>query len=289
MPIKNKPSSVSFWLSQPLLTAMLALGMQAASAKNLPCTPQNQIALSDITSRIIVVGELHGTNEIPAYVAGLACSILREGKSLILALETPASNQLALNEYMDSDGGEAASEKLKASKFGEKEDGRSSHAMLGLVESMRLLRRAGATVAVAGIDLSETAIPDALFKDEPIWIGERNTVMAHNIESRARVYKDYTVLALIGKVHTGRLKGTSWNPNYEPMGCFLEQRLPYYYITFTYPAGGFEWSCRGNKVNAKLEMVCGRHESQGQAKENNGDQTAWVALPGITASAPMRQ
>ena len=66
-----------------------------------------------------MVGEQHGTNEMPAYVARLACSILRNGKPLILALETPASNQLALNDYMDSDGSEAARSKLKASKFGE--------------------------------------------------------------------------------------------------------------------------------------------------------------------------
>lgn len=231
---------------------------------------------------------------MPAYVASLACSILREGKPLILALETPTSNQLALNEYMDSNGDEAARAKLKASKFGENEDGRSSHAMLGLVESMRVLRHAGANVAVAGINISDAAVPEALFKDEPIWIGERDTVMAHNIESRARVYKDHTVLVLMGLAHTGRLRGTPGKPGYEPMGYFLEQRLPYYSIAFTFPPGGSNWSCwladgNGDKVYGELKLACDKHPSKGQAKWDDGDQTAWVTLPGITASAPMRQ
>lgn len=47
--MKNNQRSIFSWVKLPLLAATLVLGAQAASAKDLPCTPQNQIALSDIT------------------------------------------------------------------------------------------------------------------------------------------------------------------------------------------------------------------------------------------------
>ena len=80
--------------------------------------------------------------------------------------------------------------------------------MLGLVESMRLLRSRRCQCSGGGALISVTPqFRRRLFKDEPIWEGERNAVMAHNIESRARVYKDHTVLVLMEKVHTEQAKG----------------------------------------------------------------------------------
>ncbi|MES2106664.1 MAG: hypothetical protein V4634_21775 [Pseudomonadota bacterium] len=292
--MQNTTRKLPSWKNLPLVAAMLIVGAQAVSAKDLPCTPQAQIALSNITSRIILVGELHGTNEIPGFVSGLACSILREGKPLIVGLESPASNQLALNAYMDSDGGEAARAALKSSKFGEMNDGRSSRAIFGLVESMRQLRRAGANVAVAGIDISEGAVPEPLFKGEPVWRGERDAVMAHNIESRARVNKDHTILVLAGSLHVSRLKGAPWNPDYEPTGYLLQQRLPLYSIAFAFPSGGSYWMCRrvsgSGPVPQDADLVCGMNTaSQGQARIDDGDFNTWVSLGMVSASVPMRE
>ncbi len=292
--MKNTKRKLPSWKSLSLAAAVLIAGAQAASAKDLPCTPQTQIALSDITSRIILVGEMHGTNEIPGFVGGLACSILREGKPLIVGLESPASNQLALNAYMDSDGGEAARAALKSSKFGEMKDGRSSRAIFGLVESMRQLRRAGAKVAVAGIDISDGAVPEPLFKGEPIGSGERDAVMAHNIESRARVNKDHTILVLAGALHVSRLKGVPWNPGFEPTAYLLQQRFPLYSIAFAFPSGGSYWTCHrvaGSGPSPQgTDIVCGMNTaSQGQARIDDGDFNTWVSLGAVSASVPMRE
>ena len=68
------------------------------------CAPQTLLDVEKISQQIILVGELHGTNEIPSFTAGLVCSLLRIGKSVILALELDGDQQPSLNRYLDSKG-----------------------------------------------------------------------------------------------------------------------------------------------------------------------------------------
>ncbi|GGC64349.1 hypothetical protein [Undibacterium terreum] len=290
--MKNNQRSIFSWVKLPLLAATLVLGAQVASAKDLPCTPQNQIALADITSRIIVVGELHGTNEIPAFFSGLACSLLREGKPLIVGLEVSTSLQENLNAYMDSDGGEAARKRLAESRFGKLEDSKGSLAMLKVLESLRNLRQAGATVAVTGFGLSYEAMLAPLSKEERMWPGEFELGSARNIETRARVYKKHTLLILTGLLHAGRIKGLPWDPEHEPMGYILQQRLPFYSIAFAFPPGGSFWGCKrapgsGDVPQLTDKLVCGAYETLGQGKIDDGDTNKWIMLDRITASPPM--
>ncbi len=249
------------------------------------CEPTTKINAEKINERIIVVGELHGTNEMPAFVSSLACAFLRTGKPLLLGLEVPTDRQPAINEYMESQGSPADRKKLVDSAVGKLDDGRSSHAMLALIESMRKLRQAGAQVAVMGFDISVGDLPTPLYPNEPIWKGGRNMAMARNIESRARVYPDHIILNLVGGAHAGRRKGRDWDSEYESMGYLLSQRFAVHIIGLA-SAGGTFWGCAKPDSAGQLKCMTRATEAVG---DNGEGYDAWVSIGTVSASIPMRK
>lgn len=59
---------------------------------------------ASIEPQIIIVGEMHGTEQAPRFVSGLVCSLLQAGHGVIVALERNATEQGALNDFMASAG-----------------------------------------------------------------------------------------------------------------------------------------------------------------------------------------
>lgn len=53
-----------------------SLACVAAPVATLPCTPQTAIDVSKIAPQIIIVGEIHGTEQAPRFVGELICSLL---------------------------------------------------------------------------------------------------------------------------------------------------------------------------------------------------------------------
>lgn len=106
--------------------------------------------------RHVLLGEVHGTEEIPALVGHLA-AMLGEAAPLLVALELPQTEQPALDAWLDSDGGPEARARLLARPFWQRErqDGRSSGAMLDLVERLRALRAAGRRLTLLAYDAGD--------------------------------------------------------------------------------------------------------------------------------------
>jgi len=59
--------------------------------------------------RVIAVGEMHGSCEMPAFVSTLAEQLLKEGTSLSIALEIDIRNQRGLDAYVGYFGSRAGS------------------------------------------------------------------------------------------------------------------------------------------------------------------------------------
>lgn len=70
-------------------TSALSLPTQAATAGDKVACPEIEGLSVASLKRSTLVGELHGTNESPAFVAALACHILTSGHTLTMALEIP--------------------------------------------------------------------------------------------------------------------------------------------------------------------------------------------------------
>ncbi len=102
--------------------------------------------------RPLLIGEIHGTQETPALLA----SMLRQGsgRPWLLGLEIPRQEQERIEAFLRSDGGARARAALTGGAFWTRElqDGRSSEAMLQLIDAVRALRRSGRDIHVVCFD-----------------------------------------------------------------------------------------------------------------------------------------
>lgn len=173
-----------------LLTLSTALA--AASAPGADPVELLDQTLDD--TRMLVVGELHGTQETPALVANLAQRWATRGPVLV-ALEIPAQEQPRLQAYLRSPGADADRQHLLAGEFWQKprerSDGRRSEAMLGLLESLRTFVATGAPVEVLAFD-------DMAFHDAG---QDRNAQMAERLRQAMATQPERRILVLTGNYH----------------------------------------------------------------------------------------
>ena len=127
--------------------------MLLASAKAPACGHIQGIDKIVGPQKTVLLGELHGTQEIPAFTADLVCAAVQRKLSVVLLLELHSDEDERFARYLHSSGGPEAKQELLAGPHwqGEYPDGRSSWAMVELIERMRLLVQAGGDVIVLGL------------------------------------------------------------------------------------------------------------------------------------------
>lgn len=177
-------------------------------------------------ARLILVGEMHGTREVPALVGDLAerWSKPRAGKgaapALVVALEYPRSEAAQLSAYFGSDGGPAAKKRLLDSPLWSRsyQDGRSSAAMFDLIEGVRALARSGRKITLAPFDQdAEQEKNDA----------SRDNSMADNLRAIVNENPAARVLALTGNYHARQSVGAPWDAGFRFMGNYLKDLAPF--------------------------------------------------------------
>ena len=229
-----------------LLMLMVPPQMAGAAAPGLLQGPQDpaiarasaQIIEQAHGHRLVVLGELHGTAEMPALAARVGAAYASAGP-LTLALEMPHTEQDALERYLASDGDPVAWKALAATPFwqvhDDQHDGRRSVQMRQLVEAMRALRHQGAAVQVLAYDVSQEQA-DA---HDHHW---RDARMADNLRSAA-TEQPGVLLVLTGNVHAMRTR-PSWAPaelQLAPMTSLLLDLEPFA-VNITGASGQF-WGC----------------------------------------------
>lgn len=125
---------------------MIAFFAAMAVATASSCPPvDGAAALFTEKTKYVWVGEVHGTAEEPALFGDLVCQAAAT-RPVVVALERDVAEQPLWNAYLASDGGAAARAAfLQAPSWNwEVQDGRSSQAMLGLADRLRLAKRQGA-------------------------------------------------------------------------------------------------------------------------------------------------
>jgi hypothetical protein len=142
--------------------------------------------------RWVFVGELHGSNEAPASFLNLVCDALTRGKRVTVALERPTSEQTALEGILaDPNLTAAKAALLDQPEWKEGMDGRASEAMLGLLISLRELRKDRSDLAVVAFDAPFTGTSP----------GARDEAMGHALLSLEETKRDDVILILTGNVH----------------------------------------------------------------------------------------
>lgn len=101
---------------------------------------------------ILLIGEIHGTNEIPKFVGDVICNVEKSGKRVWLGLEIPTSEQASIDAYLHSKGALEDKKQFTSGMFWSFKDGRSSQAVLRLIEQVRVLKIKGIPIDIFAFD-----------------------------------------------------------------------------------------------------------------------------------------
>jgi len=214
--------------------ACLALALPAAArAADPACTPLPGLApLITADVEYLLFGEYHGTVEMPGAVADALCSALATRRPVVLGIEMDQLNQPWLDAWLASDGGSEAKAALLAAPGWAESGGRTTEAILGLVDSARRLARAGRDVTLLAFDPVSISGTSAA----------REAGMARLLRAAAEGRPHSLVIALTGVGHASRTGWTSYTPPFDALGGLLPKARTRSFA-FARP-GGFYWGCQ---------------------------------------------
>lgn len=230
------------------LVVLLAIGCGAATpaAAPPPACPRPIDGLAPLIApgAVLLLGEVHGTAESPRFLGDVACHAARRAP-VTVALEIPHDEQARLDAFLADPA--SSREALLAGPFWGVRDGRSSVAMLELLERLRAERAAGLDVAVLAFDQGDGPRPP----------GTRDQGMAARIAAAIEASPGRTVLVYAGNVHTRRSRGVRWDPEFEPAGAALAARGVALVSLDVARHGGSFWACVPDQAG---RTRCGAHD-----------------------------
>jgi hypothetical protein len=243
-----------------------------------------------VPGAVLLVGEVHGGVETPALVSATACAATTAGLATTVALEIPRGEGARIERFLASAGSAADRDALLAGEFWTRDlqDGRSSVAMLALLEALRSLRAAGKPVRVALLD-ADADVPLASGQARADFMGQRL------VEAVEGAGEDGLVLALAGNVHTRTRAGVPWDASYRPAGMAVEARWPRRTIALLAqgPAGE-TWMCQdSDPAHCGVQPLGGRPvDSPGSVELYPAPHDGYdgsVRLAAATAAVPARR
>lgn len=217
------------------MIALFATAFIAASSPTC-AAPDGTAALLNRPEKIIVVGELHGTVEVPAAFASIVCEAAQQG-AVTVALELPETDQSLFDAVMTAPDEETATRILMSGDFGDprRADGRHSAAMFEMIIDLWKIRATGRDVEVRAFQPSLSVIRD---RNQAWWELE----MAYGV-SRALVSRpNARLFVLAGNIHARKLG----SPDKPQLGVPAAGLLPRQDTLSLVVAsqGGSSWNCR---------------------------------------------
>ncbi|WP_164008175.1 hypothetical protein [Pyxidicoccus trucidator] len=207
---------------------------------------------------VLLLGEMHGTQEVPRFVAQAACQAMVAGMPVTVGLELPLENQTRVDAFLESAGTEEDWLKLMEAPFWRSPypDGRSSEAVANMLEQLRQLRS-------RGLDL------EAFVFDHPKAQGQqRESAMAATVKHQVESASERFYVVLSGNIHARTKSGLPWDKTYRPMGLLLEEKLDdVVALDMAYDSGS-AWICAVDTKGAKDKLDCGIRNAKGN---DNGD------------------
>jgi erythromycin esterase-like protein len=220
-----------------LLLLAAVLPMQQLAAES--AAPMQQLLDAATGHRVLLVGEIHGTVEVPMLVADLADALAAD-EQLVVGLELPRDEQKRIDAFLDSAGTSDDQVALLAGKFWTRDyqDGRSSAAMLELLERLRQLRLR-TKVEVLALDQVGAAVADG---------DARDRAMAERLSAALEAEPEARALVLAGNFHTRLQKGAPWDESHEFLGYRLSSFEPY--AVEIMGVAGSAWTCTGAETDS---------------------------------------
>jgi erythromycin esterase-like protein len=268
---------------------LVVAGMHAARAQEADDVARTAVEAAKLIGtnvagqRFVMLGEIHGTAEIPAIAGELAARWTSGAhrQPLLLGLEVTSADQARVDRYLASKGGAGdRADLLDGAHWTEPmHDGRDSLAMAALIERMRALRAGGADVSVALFDA-----PGG---------GERDARMAASLRSAIAAHPGARVLVLTGNVHamTGP-PPAMFNDGkpYTPPTTMARHLADLHPVSINFGAlQGDAWTCWAGKDCGPHALPPASRSITEPTIDRYDPGEAWnylVTLPRFTASAP---
>lgn len=241
------------------------------------------IACRAVRGRLLIVGELHGTRETPELVARLLRAI-GASRPTSLGLEIPVAEQGALQTYIDSPGGATDKAALLRGPFWRSEDGRSSGAMLQLIDQVRQLRAGGVDVTLFAMEPAYPSQAEVAAGGGFLVYKEQGIAAA--IGQRLARSPTRFVIALMGNYHSRYQPASTGNDR--SVSERLQAMAPY--IVLPVAAQGAAWNCKADGCAAhpwkRTAPVGPGVTLEPQREVPTGLTVVKLWLPTMTASLP---
>lgn len=251
----------------------------AAALLATPCAPPaGHEVLWTPEHRFVIVGEIHGTAEAPAAFAQLVCAATDEGP-VTVALELPTAMQPQLDAFLAATDEATGAEILRPTIFGDLSmaDGRTSLAMVGMLQAIRRMKAEGRDLTIRAFQPSG---PRPAAFDQNYY----ELDMAMGLVRAAADRPEARVLVLVGNIHASKIRFDRFNlmpaaahlPPKETVSLNLAQQ------------GGQSWSCLADGCGANETLVRYDAEARGVIMGPVGE-GAWdgvLAVGPATASPP---
>lgn len=184
-------------------------------------------ALQPEQVQYVVLGEMHGTREIPAFFGDMVARVARV-RPVTASLELPASEGERIEHFLASKGSAADRAALLDSGYWRNpmKDGRSSLAMVDLLDALRRLRGSGLHLGLALCQPDAQASPELY-----------EAAMAKCWQSAAAAAPGNLIAILVGNVHASRRPVLG----YKPAGAWLPQDAALSFDVVV--TGGQVWNC----------------------------------------------
>ncbi|MDZ5650287.1 hypothetical protein [Nitrospirillum sp. BR 11828] len=221
------------------MTTALATLMAPQAGRAARCAPVPGVeTFLDPAKTYFVVGDFHGTAEIPAMVADIVCAATAKFHKLVLALEFPVTNTEALKDFSRHPETPATALPFFAPDPTGMADGRSSVAMARMLEQIR-------TLAGPGITVSFVPFQPVPGPPDP---GLYEKAMADGVIAAHQAHPDAKILIFVGRAHA-RKAPTERSGAVLPMAAHLPAgQTVSLDVTST---GGSAWTC------SLADMTCG--------------------------------
>jgi len=124
------------------------------SITSAECLPESVVPKQVREARIVALGEMHGTMESQKFTGDLLCTLASDGRSIILGLEIPNTEQPQINAYVAGGHEDDFLKTMATSHFWNQnsQNGLASRAMADLIKEVRALRAKGMRVQVNAVD-----------------------------------------------------------------------------------------------------------------------------------------
>lgn len=182
----------------------------------------------------ILVGEQLGSQEAPRAVGNLVCEAAATGHEVALGLSIPSAEQERIDHYLASPGAPTDQDELLQGDFWRRpyQDGRSSQAVVDLIDRVRSWRAWGLPITLVAYD---TALGNG---------NVRYAAQASRWQKRRQDRPNELFVILAGNLHVRTVQGASWDPDFKPLGWRLATSgFHLVALDLSYSRGSRRWAC----------------------------------------------